>query len=104
MDHQVNSNQFRINPLSNDLGWNLTSPTDNYAPQINDVFLEPIRTQANGVGSGYTIITNNGSISNSNENTVKIHYQNRPQGPTETQYVINDDQNSFFEKTAMNYE
>ena len=57
-----NGTWYAVNPLGNDLGWNLQHPTDNNAPQINDVYIEALTNQTNNVGSGYEILQNNGSI------------------------------------------
>ena len=73
-----NGIEYRLNPLTNDTGWQLGSPDDTDDPEINNVFLMPL-AQTNNVGSGYDIQLTNGAISNYYNNTsAKIHMQDRP--------------------------
>ncbi len=93
MHQELNGDWFRINPLINDLNWHLVQPIDNYDPQINDLFIEPLRTQTNNVASGYNILLNNGSISNVTNNNIQyaqIHLADKPQGPINTIYSTNN--------------
>lgn len=80
MWHYDGQNENPVNPFSNNVNWTLTLPTghaDNYNPEINDIFVEPLTGLSNGVGSGYEIIATNGGITNFNNNLYsRIHVAN----------------------------
>ncbi|MFH2142852.1 MAG: M23 family metallopeptidase [Bacteroidota bacterium] len=67
---------YYLNPLSNDYGWQLGSPTDNHDPQINDIIAVPLTGQ-NDPPSGCFALTGHGTgITNYTGNSKKIHFAN----------------------------
>ena len=69
---------YRVNPLQNDISdWVLGSPADNHDPEINNVILQPI-AQPSGIVSGYEIKQTAGAITDFLENSVNVHFWDRP--------------------------
>ena len=96
MWQRTNGTWYRLNPLNNNEGWQVGSPIDNTDPQINDIIFAPV-TQPNGAASGYVILSSTaGAITNYNQGTAKIHFQNKSQGPTQSIFNFTNDKLLLF--------
>jgi PKD repeat protein len=73
----VGGNWQKINPLRNSSQWQLNSPLDNSAPEINDIYVIPV-TQPNGVASGFSILSSPSGAITTDGARAKIHFNNRP--------------------------